>query len=200
MSTNTPIKGDVSEDWETYAEDFIAIREQSVIGVDVVRAWSYNLPQETSILDLGCGIGVPIASALIEEGFRVFGIDASPTMVAAFNRQFTDMKAICEPVESSTYFDRKFKGIVAIGLIFLLPNDIQRQLIHRISSPLEPKGHLLFSAPNQVCEWVDLTTGRTSRSLGEDTYIQLLSSAGLTLVDTYVDDGDNFYYHAMKVR
>lgn len=200
MSSKSPPMHDLSNGWEAVADEFIAAREQSIIGADVVRAWAQHLPDAGRVLDLGCGIGVPISQTLIESGFRVYGVDASPTLVAEFMLRFPQAKAICEPVETSSFFGRSFAGIIAIGLIFLLPADMQRRLIFNVASALSVEGHFLFTSPSQVCEWADLMTGRESRSLGEEAYIQLLSEAGLALVGHYMDEGENYYFHAKKPR
>jgi SAM-dependent methyltransferase len=52
------------------------------IGAAEVSDWAKALPAGSSILDLGCGHGVPISQALIEDGFAVHGIDASAKMIA----------------------------------------------------------------------------------------------------------------------
>jgi len=193
----TPTR-DMSNGWEAVTNEFIAIREQSDIGVDVVQAWARNLPNGCAVLDIGCGTGIPVAQALVADGFEIYGVDASPTMVAEFQQRFPKASVACEPVEASAFFDRSFDGIVAIGLIFLLPAAIQRQLIFAVASALNSGGHFLFTSPAQVCEWADLMTGRKSRSLGQDAYARLLAEAGLVLVRSYVDAGENRYFHAQR--
>lgn len=63
---------------------------------------------------------------------------------------------------------------------------------------LKPHGRFLFTAPVQIGTWADMTTGRQSLSLGADAYKALLSSAGLTLVGEYVDEGEGHYYDAVR--
>ncbi len=201
LVTSTPIpEHDASNGWEDVAGEFIAAREQSSIGVDVVRAWARNLPSGAAILDLGCGTGVPISRLLIENGFRIYGVDASHTLVAEFHRRFPQMSVACESVETSAFFGRSFDGVVAIGLMFLLPADVQRSLIFRVASALNSGGHFLFTSPSQICTWADLMTGRESCSLGEDVYSSLLSEAGLVLVGNDTDEGESYYFHATKQR
>src|SRR5262249_41916013 len=66
--------------------------------------------------------------------------------VQAFRRNLPNVSVICEAVEDSTFFDRTFDGVVAWGLIFLLPAEAQRHLIRRIAGILVPGGRLLFTA------------------------------------------------------
>jgi 2-polyprenyl-3-methyl-5-hydroxy-6-metoxy-1,4-benzoquinol methylase len=58
----------------------------------------------SAILDLGCGHGVPISQTLIEEGFTVFGVDASGTLIAAFRKCFPNAFVECAGVEDSEFF------------------------------------------------------------------------------------------------
>lgn len=199
MTSTTSPQTDASNGYEEFAREFIAARDPC-IGVDVVRDWARHLPSGATILDLGCGTGVPISQSLIEDGCRVYGVDASPTLATEYRRRFPQMKLAYEPVETSAFFNRGFDGVVAIGLMFLLPDYVQRLLIFKVASALYPGGHFLFTSPYQICEWQDLITGRGSRSLGEDAYTRLLSEAGLVLIGNYAAPGGTYYFHALKPR
>lgn len=58
------------------------------------RAWLdrflRRVPPGGTILDVGCGTGEPIARYLIERGFRVVGVDASPRMIELCRSRFPD--------------------------------------------------------------------------------------------------------------
>ncbi|MGK6356314.1 class I SAM-dependent methyltransferase [Sphingomonas sp. DT-207] len=188
---------DRSEGWDGVAEQFIAAR--SGIGTGLVRSWARDhLPLSATVVDVGCGSGVPIAQVLVEEGFTVFGIDASPRLIATFRRRFPDAPSACEAAQDSAFFGRSFDAAVSIGLLFLLSADDQRKLLGRVADALEPGGRFLFSAPREPCEWPDALTGRRSMSLGEQTYQRLLEASGLHLVGCRVDEGGNNYFDAVK--
>jgi 2-polyprenyl-3-methyl-5-hydroxy-6-metoxy-1,4-benzoquinol methylase len=59
-----------------------------------------------TVLDLGCGTGLPISQALIERGFNVYGVDASPTIVAVFRANFPNTPVECAAVEDSDFFGK----------------------------------------------------------------------------------------------
>ncbi|MEL7480166.1 MAG: class I SAM-dependent methyltransferase [Pseudomonadota bacterium] len=164
----------------------------------MVTAWAEALPDGAAVLDVGAGSGLPLTAALIAAGLAVSAIDASPNMVAAFKANFPGTEVACEPAETSPFFNRRFDGILAVGLLFLLPAKAQRALIQRFAETLKPDGQLLFSAPWQVGTWDDLLTGQTSASLGDADYRCCLEQAGLTVTDTFVDDGNGHYYAARK--
>lgn len=189
---------DRSKGWEAVARRFVA--ERSSIGAATVRAWCRTLPEAASVLDLGCGSGVPIAEALIAGGCRVSGVDASPSMVAAFRRRFPEVPVACEAVEDSSCFDSTYDAIVAIGLLFLLPVDGQRAVIQRVSTALKPDGRFLFTAPVQAVSWTDTMMGGQCVSLGDAAYRRALTDAGLLVVAEYSDEGDNHYYDACRIE
>jgi hypothetical protein len=100
-------------------------------------------------------------------------------------------------VEESAFFGRHFDGVVAIGLLFLLSESLQEHVLRRAALASNPGGRFLFTAPEQECTWKDVLTGRTSTSLGAQAYRRILASAGLSVVGSYVDEGDNYYYDAV---
>lgn len=188
---------DHSLGWEAVADRFIAIRSE--IGATLVRSWAKECLAPTSpIVDVGCGSGVPIAKALNDDGFVVFGIDASRSLVRAFHDNLPAVPVACEPAQDSSFFGRTFEGAISIGLIFLLDADDQQRVLGKIADALDPGGRLLFSAPEQACEWSDTLTGRASLSLGADAYATCLNRVGLDLVRCLTDDGGNNYYDAAK--
>jgi SAM-dependent methyltransferase len=135
---------------------------------------------------------------LLEERLSVYGVDASPTLIAAFRHNFPDVPVACERAEDSTFLKRTFDGVLAWGLIFLLPTDTQISLLQRIGRALAPGGRLLFTAPEVPCQWTDTLTGCPSQSLGALTYRDILHTAGLELIGQHDDEGQNHYYDALR--
>jgi 2-polyprenyl-3-methyl-5-hydroxy-6-metoxy-1,4-benzoquinol methylase len=156
---------DKSNGYEEAAEVFMLSRNPR-IGAAIVREWSQTLPPGSLVLDLGCGHGVPISQALIEEGFKVYGVDASAKLIAAFRKRFPTAQAECSAVVNSEFFRHKFDGVVAWGLMFLLPANVQGAVIHKVAGALNPGGKLLFTSPKEPVVWRDALTGRESISLG----------------------------------
>ena len=190
---------DGANGYQAHARAFISGRARSEVGVAPVRAWSRTLPPGAVVLDLGCGCGVPITQALIEDGFSAYGVDASTAMVTAFRERFPHVPVACEPVEQSRFFARTFDGVVAWGLMFLLAAEVQREVIRTVAAALNAGGRFLFTAPEPVCSWADMLTGRPSVSLGFAAYESVLRGAGLALVGTHYDNEENYYYSAVKL-
>lgn len=112
------------------------------------RAWLDRflalIPAGGTILDLGCGTGQPIARHLIECGYQVTGIDASPAMIALASArlpggtwQVADMRELL--------LGRRFNGIIAWDNFFHLGRDDQRRMFPTFAEHAAPHAALLFT-------------------------------------------------------
>ncbi len=196
---------DLSNGYESVSEEFIARRgnrgtRSNAIGVKEVRKWAKTLPRGSRVIDVGCGPGFPLTVVLVEEGLQVFGVDAAPSFVAAFQRNLPGTPIVCESVPESRLFDQTFDAVLAIGLIFLLKAEGQHRLIRRFADTLVPGGRLLFTSSAKPAVWNDAMTGLESISLGAEEYRKLLGAAGISVAEEYEDVGENHYYDGFKER
>ncbi|WP_395008939.1 class I SAM-dependent methyltransferase [Undibacterium sp.] len=185
--------------YDLHAQDFLNARDHSTIGADVIADWCRTLGENAQVLELACGGGYPITRVLHEAGLRLWAIESSPNLVAEFQRRFSDVPVQCAKVQDSDFFGRTYDAVVAVGLMFLLSETEQATLIHRVAQLLLPGGRFLFTAPLQRCQWDDTTTGIASQSLGRTGYEDCMRSAGLSLIATYTDSGENHYYEAQRI-
>jgi SAM-dependent methyltransferase len=194
---------DRSNGYEAVSKEFLARRgceasRSNAIGVKEVRKWARTLPRGSSVIDLGCGPGFPITVILVEEGLQVFGVDAAPSFVAAFQNNLPGTPILCESVLESSFFERTFDAVLAMGLIFLLKPEDQHRLIRRFAEILVPRGRLLFTASAKPAIWNDGMTDLESVSLGAEEYKKLLAAAGLSVAEEYEDVGENHYFDTLK--
>jgi SAM-dependent methyltransferase len=197
------IRMDRSNGYEAISQEFLARRgnnrtRSTAIGVKEVRNWAKTLPPAGSVIDLGCGPGFPITAVLVEEGLQVFGVDAAPSFVAAFQRNLPGTPVICESVLESKLFDRTFDAVLSIGLMFLLKSEEQHRLIQRFAEILVPGGRLLFTSTAKPAVWNDAMTGLESISLGAEEYRKLLEASGISVAEEYEDVGESHYFDAVK--
>jgi len=190
---------DRSNGWEELPDAEIAELERTQIGVAAVEAWARELPDGAAVADVGAGPGGLRTAALVRRGFDLYAIEPSLSLAAAYRRRFPGATVACEPAEDSSFFDRRFDGALAWGVIFLLQPEAQEKVIQNVGRALLPGGRFLFTAPRQACSWPDSWTGRSSFSLGAEAYEAALLRAGLRLVATEIDEGENHYYSAVKV-
>jgi 2-polyprenyl-3-methyl-5-hydroxy-6-metoxy-1,4-benzoquinol methylase len=192
---------DPSNGYEGIAAEFLTGRGRAPatgVGAKAVREWASTLSHGAAVIDIGCGSGIPITRELVNQNLNVYAMDASPSMVSAFRRNFPNTPVACESVQDSLFFIRRFDAVLSWGLMFLLQPDQQHHLIQRFAEILVPGGRLLFTSEREQVVWNDAMTGLESRSLGATEYKKLLSAVGLSVTREYEDEGDNHYYDAVK--
>jgi SAM-dependent methyltransferase len=188
--------GDTANGYEEHADTFMRWRHPH-IGQKIAGEWAHGFAPGAAVLELGCGDGV-ISQALVDAGLKLYGLDASPTLLRAFRERFPGVETECAAAEQSTYFDRTFDGVIAVGLIFLLPETAQRTVLAKVANALKEGGRFLFTAPRQACSWVDELTRRESRSLGAEEYEAILRGLRFEVSSGRVDEGENHYFFAVK--
>ena len=185
--------------YEKHACNFMRERDESLIGSKVVQNWAHNLPKNTDVIEIACGSGYPISKTLVESGVNLWVIDSSKTLIKEFQLRFPDTPSKCERTQESDYFARKFDAAIAIGFIFLLPEEEQILFIEQISRILPPGGQFLFTAPIELGNWRDLNTGIECNSLGYKKYASALQKAGFSITANFEDVGKNNYYETERI-
>jgi cyclopropane fatty-acyl-phospholipid synthase-like methyltransferase len=113
------------------------------------RAWLDRFLSHVSVggtvLDVGCGMGEPIARYIIERGFSAVGVDSSPAMIARCHARFpahtwhvADMRTLD--------LGRRFDGLVAWDSFFHLGMREQRAMFPRFAAHVHPGAPLLFTS------------------------------------------------------
>lgn len=191
---------DYSNGYEALAEKYLSLRKEHNVGLAFVEEWAREIKPGSEILEIGCGDGVPVSRALIDAGHSLFAIDASATMIQAFSSNFPDVPARQEPVQHSDFFGRKFDCVISIGVMFLLTEEDQLNMISKVGTCLKPGGQFVFTAPTQTGKWNDILTGLESVSLGQDRYTEALAAVDLGVTATSSDAGNNNHYFTTKAR
>jgi 2-polyprenyl-3-methyl-5-hydroxy-6-metoxy-1,4-benzoquinol methylase len=195
LSAEAPV--DRTNGYEDLAEVFMRSRNPR-IGPRIMADWAREFPPGAEILELGCGHGV-VSKVLVEAGLRLFALDASPTLLQAFQQQFPQVETQCSTAEESDFFGRSFDGVVAWGLIFLLEEAAQIRVLTKAAQALRAGGRLVFTTPVMATEWTDAMTRRPSLSLGAKRYGQLLRGLGLEISPGVEDEGQNYYVFATRM-
>ena len=164
-----------------------------VLGVE--KTWldrfTALLPQGASILDLGCGSGEPIARSLIESGFEVAGVDASPTLISLCRDRFPGREWLVADMRSLA-LGRRFQGLNAWDSFFHLPHDDQRRMFPIFREHLALGAALLFTSGPSHGEAIGNYQGEPlyHASLAEAEYRSRLDANGSAVVRHVVEDPD----------
>jgi trans-aconitate methyltransferase len=132
-----------------------------------------------TVLDVGCGMGEPIASYILQRGFRVVGVDSAPSLIGLARQRLpqgewrvADMRALA--------LGRQFEGVLAWDSFFHLGMDEQRAMFPRFAAHAGPEAPLMLTAGPAEGEAIGSYHGEPlyHSSLDPAEYQQLLAEHG----------------------
>ena len=175
--------------YEENAEAWDAQRGRDLFERPWLDRFTALLPSGGTVLDIGCGMGEPIARYLIERGFRVTGVDSSPSLLALARGRFPDHEWVVADMRALD-LGRRFDGILAWHSFFHLSPEDQRPMFARFASHAAEGTALMFTSGvalgGSIGEWrgEPLYHG----SLDPSEYELLLEEYGFSLVDRRLRD------------
>jgi len=101
------------------------------------------LPAGASVLELGCGAGVPSTQTLLSHGLQVTGVDISASQIALAREHIPQAQLIQSDMMSLSFPESSYDAIVGFYSIFHLPKEEQGIMISRATEWLKPGGWLL---------------------------------------------------------
>lgn len=179
---------DVAENYDLYVQ---AMEDptQAVFSTEVLIQFHNQLAEEygsEGILDIGCGTGI-ILLPLIQQGYRVTGVDISQPMIDVVNKKLSQLpeataakaNTICAGMEDFQTDERfSLAMIPRTGFMHLLTSELQRKALLNIWEHLVEGGILTLNTfypnhqiiVNQIKSTLDNTYHRVTytNSLGNE--------------------------------
>jgi SAM-dependent methyltransferase len=147
------------------------------------------LPRGAGVLDLGCGGGSPVASYMVARGFRVTGVDSSPTLIALCRSRLPEDEWIVADMRSLA-LGRRFEGILAWDSFFHLRHDDQRAMFEVFAAHAATGAIIMFNAGLGHGEGLGSYRGDPlyHASLSAPEYESLLAKFRFELIEHSVND------------
>ena len=109
------------------------------------------LPENSKVLDVGCGAGVPVTRFLVNSGFDVTGVDFSQSMLRLAEKNVPNAKLVKKDMTELDFNDESFDGITAFYSIIHVPKESHFSLFQNFHRILKPDGLCLVSMGRE--EW-----------------------------------------------
>ncbi|MFB8171901.1 class I SAM-dependent methyltransferase [Kitasatospora purpeofusca] len=158
-----------------------------------------RLPEAGTVLDIGCGTGVPAARSLVTAGHRVTGVDISEVQIRRARELVPGADFVRADATTLEFSEESFDAVVCLYALIHIPVEEQPALLSRIASWLRPGGWFLATAGHRAwtgtdenwlgggaAMWWSHADAATSRSW--------LVRAGLDVVhEEFVPEGDSVH-------
>jgi SAM-dependent methyltransferase len=178
--------------YERNARNYIADRRS--VGWDE-SAWLDRfmalLPQEATILDIGCGSGEPIARYFIDRNFAVEGVDTSPTLISVCRQRFPNQRWHVADMRNLE-LGRTFQGLLAWDSFFHLSHESQRRMFPIFKRHAAGGAPLMFTSGTSHGEAIGSYRGEPlyHASLAAKEYRTLLEAHGFRVQAHVAEDPD----------
>ena len=197
-------RDNVYKSYEKIVDWFDAHRSRDLMEKEYLDLVVQAIPKDGSVLDLGCGMGEPLAKFFIEKGYQVTGIDASRKMIALCQQRFPEQRFFVADMRNIELHEQ-FDAIIAWDSFFHLPQDDQRAMFKIFAAHIKPQGILVFtSGPESGEVWGD-NGGQNlyHASLSADEYNHLLQQHSFRVIQHKLEDpecGDHTVWVAQSVK
>jgi SAM-dependent methyltransferase len=162
------------------------------------------LPRGAAVLDLGCGGGSPVALHMVAKGFRVTGVDSSPTLISLCRTRMPSQEWIAGDMRCLA-LGRRFGGILAWDSFFHLRYKDQEAMFRVFAAHAAHGAILMFNAGFSHGEAIGAYRGDPlyHASLDASEYEALLADSGFDLIEHTIDDpatGGRIFWLARGIR
>jgi GNAT superfamily N-acetyltransferase/protein-L-isoaspartate O-methyltransferase len=123
-----------------------ALRPNEARYLDLLLA---PLPTGSTVLDLGCGNGHPIATYITDRGHHVVGVDGSAAMLAVARARFPGERWIHSLIERAE-FTETFDAVVCWDALFHIRRLQWPAIVAKMHRWLRPGGRLMVSSGGVV--------------------------------------------------
>lgn len=151
------------------------------------QAWlselDQQIPSAATVLDLGCGSGIPVARMLATTGRRVVGVDISDVQVDRARRLVPTAEFIRADAAAVDFEPASFDAVICLYALIHMPLDEQLPLLTKVARWLRPRGLFVLTTGHRAGTGTDdnwLDTGETMWWSHADatTYRTWLAEAG----------------------
>jgi cyclopropane fatty-acyl-phospholipid synthase-like methyltransferase len=179
----------VKEGHET-APDDDAARGNQFDGIDYLKRFSKLIERGKTILDVGCGDGLPVDEYLVKQGFAANGIDVSARLIELARKNvpegFYEVKDMFDLEEGEYCVD----GVVSLRAMLHIPYESYCALLKRFASFMPNGGALLLSMRADYWrqdEEVDRRAMASCHRDGVGDNTELVEDAGFTIMLNGID-------------
>jgi SAM-dependent methyltransferase len=181
----------IIELYQRRARDFDRERGRHLLERAWLDRFTARIPSGGSILDIGCGMGEPIARYLIERGHALTGIDSAPAMIDLCRARFPHARFLVADMRALALGSRH-DGILAWDSFFHLRREDQRAMFAAFRAHAAPGAALMFTSGPRDGEATGTFHGEPlyHASLAPEEYRALLDRHGFDVLAHIAEDAE----------
>ena len=178
----------VRDGYDKVASIYLASRDRLKSGKYVQQLLKY-LPKQATILDLGCGAGVPVDDILLKAGYLVTGIDISSQQIILARKNCPQGEYIVRDIAELKTREYQVQAVISFYTMFHLPRTQHAKLLQIIASYLPDGGMLLLTMGDREFEGEHMLYGEPmwSSQWGTAKNHKMVVEAGFGIIADEID-------------
>jgi ubiquinone/menaquinone biosynthesis C-methylase UbiE len=133
----------VRDGYDTIAQQYLAARSEGG-GVALLPELMSRLDAGDTVLDAGCGAGVPVMTRLVDSGINVVGLDLSAAQLRLARSLVTGVALVHADLSVLPFRDQNFGGLVSYYAVIHVPRTDHRAVFSEFARVLRPGGVALL--------------------------------------------------------
>jgi cyclopropane fatty-acyl-phospholipid synthase-like methyltransferase len=179
----------VAAGYDAVAEQYAALEhpDREWPRLRLLREVLARLPAGSTVLDLGCGNGIPALREIAQQ-HKAVGVDISARQADLARAHVPAAEVVHGDVQQLNFGPHSFDAVVALYLLDHLPREEHASVFARVRSWLRPSGLFLFSVePEDEPGNVQLWLGKPMyfSHFDAETTIGLVREAGFEILDAH---------------
>lgn len=156
-----------------------------------------RLPAGGTVLDLGCGSGMPVVRDLTAAGYRVTGVDISGEQIRRARESVPQAEFVRADATAVEFGPASFDAVVSLYALIHIPLQEQLPLLEKIAGWLRPGGWFLGTTGHRAWtgvdeDWLGGGTPMWWSHADAATNRSWITRAGLTVErEEFVPEGDS---------
>jgi cyclopropane fatty-acyl-phospholipid synthase-like methyltransferase len=179
----------IRKQYNKVAEKYFILRK-SFKSEPYLKKFSSFLPKGVTILDIGCGSGIPVDSYFTKHDFKVIGIDISDKQIELARKNVPS--ASFEQKDMSKLKNNEYQvgAVVSFYAIFHTPRETHLDLFRKIKTFIPKKAYILVTMGYD--EWEGAEKGAGGEMMewshyGADKNREIIEKAGFQIVFNKID-------------
>jgi cyclopropane fatty-acyl-phospholipid synthase-like methyltransferase len=179
----------VKQQYNKLADNYLAGRDQFKNNKYLEKLNTLLEPNST-ILDVGCGAGIPIDKWLIEQGHNVIGVDISERQIELAKENIPQGGFFVKDMSKLSKGEYKVNAIVSFYAIFHTPRETHQEILRKFYSFLNVGGVILITMG--ASDWVGKEDNFFGGEMvwshfGKNENIKLVQNAGFKIILAEID-------------
>lgn len=137
--------------YESLGKKYLDYR-QALKSDTYVKMFLRKLGKNSSVLDVGCGVGIPVDDVLTKAGHEVMGIDLSPSLIKLARKNVLGASYQVFDMRNLSFGEYEVYGLVCLYAIFHIPRSEHKKMIETFASFLPVGGWMLISMGDRAYE------------------------------------------------